>query len=125
MLPKLALGAPAIVFTACVAIAEPVTLKAPEIEALLSGNTTIGLWSGTSYRQYYDPNGRTIYVSERGSPEHGKWRVNQETNKYESQWERSGWSAYGIARDGEKLLWSKSDGDSQVFTVMPGNRLSQ
>ncbi len=104
--------------------AQPVTLAADEIEGLLAGNTVVGLWSGTPYRQYFDPAGQTFYVPDGGRPERGRWRVNGETDMYESHWERSGWSSYGVSREGEVLFWVESDGDMQAFTIEPGRNLS-
>ena len=94
------------------------TLTAAEITDLLTGNTTIGLWSGTPYRQHFYPTGQTTYIAQGGRPEYGRWRVNAATNKYESEWARPGaWSAYGIAQQGDQYLWVEFDGSMQPFTV--------
>lgn len=121
----LASALPAFAVTAGFALAEPVALTAPEIETLLEGNTAVGSWSGTPYRQFFDPSGRTIYAPENSRPEQGRWRANHDTDRYESHWERSGWSAYGIARDGATFFWVEGDGDMQAFVIEAGNSLSQ
>lgn len=114
----------ALTLTAAAATAEPVDLTASEIETLLSGNTTVGDWSGTPYRQYYDPAGSTAYKPKGGAVDYGRWRTNSKTNKYESHWERSGWSAYGVMRDGDTLFWVESSGKKQPFVVEAGNTLN-
>ena len=37
-----------------------VALSAAQIDSLLSGNTAVGAWSGTAYRQYFDASGTTL-----------------------------------------------------------------
>jgi len=111
----LALGASA-------AHADPATLTAAEIDALLSGNTAVGDWNGTPYRQWFAENGITVYVPKGGRPDRGKWRVNPETDDYESWWEQSGWSRYGIARAGDTLLWVETSGKTHPFAVLEGNQ---
>ena len=98
-------------------LAEPIALTAPEIETLLTGQTISGEWSGTPYRQLFDANGQTIYTPENGRVEYGRWRVNRETDQYESYWERSGWSPYGVAQDGDTFFWVQSNGTLQAFAV--------
>ena len=54
-------------FLACLLVlalpaqAQSVKLKAHEIDTLLSGNTAVGKWDGTAYRQFFDADGTTIY----------------------------------------------------------------
>ncbi|MGR3462427.1 MAG: hypothetical protein ACU0AX_08770 [Roseovarius sp.] len=98
-------------------------LTAPEIEALLSGNTIVGTWSGTPYRQYYGPDGTTLYVPEDGRPDEGRWRTNPETNEYESWWRSTGWTPYALARteDG-KHAWINGD-RLEPFSVVPGRQV--
>ena len=53
------------------ASAAPVRLKTAEISATLSGNTVIGTWNTTEFRQYFDAGGSTVYVPRSGSPASG------------------------------------------------------
>lgn len=106
-------------------LAEPIALTAPEIETLLTGQTISGDWSGTSYRQLFNANGQTIYAPENGQVEYGRWRVNHQTDQYESYWERSGWSPYGVAQDGDTFFWVQSNGTLQVVVVEEGDDLTK
>ncbi len=101
-----------------------VTLTAPQIDRLLRGNTTIGAWAGTGYRQYFDATGATIYLAEAAPPDRGRWRVNAETDEYESWWERSGWAGYTIVMTNEGYAWVNRD-RLEPFTVLEGERLQQ
>ncbi len=104
--------------------AEPVSLTAEEVTALLTGNTAVGEWSGTPYRQYFAADGTTIYHAEGAPPDTGQWRVNAETGAYESLWRSGGWSGYDVARDGDQYLWIvHGSGDAQTFTVFEGRGL--
>ena len=110
-------------FVAELALAEPVIVTAPEIKSLLSGNSIEGTWSGDEYKQYFNENGSTTYA-QRGSREtFGKWRVNEQSNEYESWWERAGWSGYGVVREGEQLFWISSGLEPQPFKVVEGHHL--
>ncbi|HSF95514.1 MAG TPA: hypothetical protein VLA52_10865 [Thermohalobaculum sp.] len=104
--------------------AQAVRLTAAEIEALLSGNTIRGTWNGDLYKQFFSASGRTIYAPRHSRSTAGKWRVNPETDSYESWWEMSGWAAYGIIRDGDALFWTTESGPPQPFEVLPGEQLA-
>ena len=68
--------------------------------------------------------GSTIYAPKRSQSTLGKWRVNPQTNAYESWWERSGWSSYWISRRDGKLFWTDGGGNSpQPFEILPGEQL--
>ncbi|MET4128761.1 hypothetical protein [Roseovarius sp. MBR-6] len=110
------------------AIAQPVSaaivkLGADEVEALLAGNTIVGTWSGTSYRQYFAPDGTTLYVPEGGKPDEGRWRTNPETHDYESWWRSTGWTPYALVRteDGG-LAWVNGD-RLEPFRVLEGRQV--
>jgi hypothetical protein len=94
-------------------------LNAKEIDKLLSDNTVVGDWGG-KYKQYYATDGFTIYLPSGGSGAEGKWRVNTETNHYESWWAETGWTPYGIAHDGDNYAWIDAKGDRYAFTVEKG-----
>lgn len=105
------------------ATADTVRLTAPEIETLLAGNTITGTWSGTGYRQYFDKDGTTVYISEEGRVENGQWRVNSETNDYESWWRSTGWTPYAMVRtDAGGYAWVNGD-RLEPFTVQAGRQI--
>lgn len=100
-----------------------VTLSATEIEALLSGNTINGTWSGSEYTQYFDPNGMTVYIPKGRQPDVGKWRVNTETDQYESWWEQTNWTGYTVLKTETGYGWKRSDGH-EPFTVEAGKQIT-
>lgn len=99
--------------------AEAQRLTAPEITALLSDRKITGDWNGTPYSQSFAATGHTVYIPRGGRPDAGRWRVNAETNEYESYWERSGWSSYAIEQDGDTLYWVDPSGARHPFEVVP------
>ena len=107
-------------------IGEEKTLTAAEIKQLLSGNTAIGHWVDHNYRQYFSPDGSTIYAQENARSSTGRWRVNSSTNQYESWWERAGWGAgYSILLKEGVFYWISSAGSTepQSFEMVPGSQL--
>jgi len=111
------------VATALPALAAPTRLSAPEIEALLAGNTISGTWSGTAYRQYFATDGTTLYVPDGGKADEGQWRVNPDTNDYESWWRSTGWTPYALVRTEEGgYAWVNGD-RLEPFTVQEGRHL--
>ena len=105
------------------AAAEPVVLNAEHVSRLLKGNTAIGKWDGTQYRQYFGDGGMTIYATRQSQSSLGKWRVRKQDKAYESWWQGGGWSAYAIVRDGEELSWKTGAGVAYPFKVVPGQQL--
>ena len=55
--------------------AQSVKLTGDEIRALLTGNTAIGRWEGTKYRQFFGADGVTIFAQEGARSARGEWRV--------------------------------------------------
>lgn len=104
------------------AVAEEI-VKAYEIETLLSGNTITGTWSGSEYTQYFDPNGITVYIPEGRQPDLGRWRVNSQTDQYESWWEQTGWTPYTVIRTNAGYAWKRENG-SEPFTVQQGKQIT-
>ena len=108
---------------ACVAapcFAEPVALTATEIEATLSGKTVIGDWKGRAYRQYFNTDGSTIFAMRRAQSTLGEWRVNADTNQYESKWNDPEWESYGVSKDGATFYWTGRDLEPQAFELVEG-----
>lgn len=115
--------AAALLVAALPARAANVPLRAPEIEALLSGNTISGTWSGTPYRQYFAPDGTTLYVPEGGKPDEGRWRANPDTNDFESWWRGTGWLPFALVRTpAGELAWVNGD-RLEPFEVLPGRQI--
>jgi len=102
--------------------ADAVKLTAAQIDTLLSGNTAVGTWSGNGYRQYFDASGATLYLAEGAPPDRGKWRINAETDQYESWWERSNWAGYTIVMTNEGYAWLNR-GALEPFELLAGDRL--
>ena len=89
--------------------AEEVQLTAAEIKELLNDKTIRGQWYSSLYTQTFDNRGYTTYTAEGMRPDTGNWRVNTETNRYESFWNRSGWSSYPVYRKGDRFFWGDGD----------------
>ena len=108
------LGAPA--------LAQAVKLKPHEIEVLLSGNTAVGVWEGVNYRQYFDPDGSTIFAQEGARSTRGEWRIDGE--EYQSIWpgdtDWEGWFVMEFAGD---FYWVSKSTPPTVFTVLEGEQL--
>ena len=99
-------------------------LKAAEIESLLAGNTIEGIWGRSSYKQFFDKNGFTLYAPDNGRRDEGRWRVNADADTYESWWRSTGWTPYRIRREGETLLWVDGEGREYAFTVTEGRQIT-
>ncbi len=98
-----------------------VPVTAGQIEKLLAGNTIVGTWGGSDYRQYYYENGRTIYAPVGGRPDEGKWRANTETDQYDSWWEQTGWTPYTIVMTNDGFAWVNGD-KLEPFRVLQGKQ---
>lgn len=110
-------------FYAVEASADAVVVKADEIKELLTGNTAIGNWNGTEYRQYFHANGTTIYSTRNSRSSLGKWRVDATNGTYQSLWNEGKWDSYTILRDGEDLLWLDAGQVTYSFRVLSGQQL--
>ena len=103
-----ALFALGFLFTAPIALAEPVTLSGAEIAALLSGRTLEGIHVGAEWRQEFGAAGTTAYTT-RGRTDLGKWQVRDD--RYCSQWPPSEtWDCYAITRDGDQISFVPAAG---------------
>lgn len=98
-------------------------LTGQEILELLEGNTAVGEWMGAAYRQYFLDDGSTIYAQEGTRSTSGRWRINFQSNHYESIWDRGDWSSYGVSAIDDKYYWIQSGIEPQAFTVVEGEAL--
>ena len=104
------------------AAAQSVKLRDHEIAALLSGNTAIGLWDGASYRQYFDPDGTTIYALDGARSTRGEWRVQNDT--YESIWQRDGaWEGWFVMEFAGDFFWVSKSTPPTPFEILEGKQL--
>jgi hypothetical protein len=92
-------------------------LKGAAIQALLSGNSVHGTWGSTEYWSYFAADGSTLYRTGRGV-DRGQWRV--KGDQYCSIWPQSGESCYGLARDGDQLIWLTAEGKRYPSSIIPG-----
>ena len=104
------------------AFAQSVKLQDHEIEALLSGNTAIGQWEGASYRQYFDPDGSTIFAQEGARSTLGQWRV--EGEEYQSAWPPSeDWESWFVMEFAGDFYWVSRTTPPTLFEVLEGSQL--
>lgn len=112
-----------LVAVALPADAMPTKLSGAEIRAWIAGNTVVGVWAGTPYRQLFRPDGTTAYAAEGTPVDEGRWWVTDD--EYCSWWQGSGEACYQVLRDGDELIW-RTRGvfrRSYAAEVFPGDRL--
>jgi len=105
------------------ASAEEIKLKASEIKELLTGNTALGTWNGTAYRQFFHKDGSTIYATKNNRSSLGQWGVNYTSDTYESLWNEARWDSYDVLRNGHELHWRDGDLRRYAFQILPGQQL--
>ncbi len=105
------------------ASAMPDRLSGAEIKAWIDGNTVVGVWAGTSYRQLFRPDGTTAYDAAGTARDEGRWWVTE--NEYCSWWSGSGEACYQVLRDGETLVWRTKGLFARTFAanVLLGDQL--
>ena len=104
--------------------AQSVKLKAHEIEALLGGNTAVGKWQGAPYRQFFGPDGATIYAQEGARSTLGEWRVDPERDEYQSLWPRdSEWEGWFVMEYAGDYFWVSKNTPPTPFKVLEGQQL--
>lgn len=114
----------ALAFALCASAvdAQSVKLKGTEIGILLSGNTAVGIWEGTPYRQYFDPDGTTIYAQEDSRSTRGEWRV--EGEEYQSRWPRETvWESWFVMEYAGQWFWVSKATPPTPFEVVEGEQL--
>ena len=102
--------------------AQDAQMAAEEIKHLLTGNTAEGQWEGTAYKSWFGPDGTTVFAPANGDVMEGKWRVNAETDEYESFFDAIGWTGYIVLRTDAGFAWMR-EGKTYPFTVVEGRAL--
>ncbi len=106
------------------AAAQSVKLKANEIEALLSGNTVVGKWDGTTYRQFFDADGTTIFAQDGMRSALGQWRIDPERDEYQSIWPRdAAWEGWYVMEYAGDYFWVSKKTPPTPFAVVEGQQL--
>ncbi|MEO9572826.1 MAG: hypothetical protein ABJ263_07845 [Tateyamaria sp.] len=117
-------------FLACLLVlalpaqAQSVKLKAHEIDALLSGNTAVGKWDGTAYRQFFGADGTTIYTQEGARSTRGQWRIDAAKDEYQSIWPRdSDWDGWFVMEWDGTFYWVSKKTPPTPFKLLEGEQL--
>ena len=115
-------GAILAALTATSVSAQSVKLADHEITALLSGNTAVGEWEGAKYRQYFDPDGTTIYAQDGARSARGDWRVQNDT--YESIWPNDAdWEGWFVMEFAGDFYWVSKTTPPTPFKMLDGEQL--
>lgn len=105
-------------------MAQAVKLSGYEIRALLNGNTAIGRWEGTPYRQFFGRDGVTIFAQEGARSARGKWRVDDEAREYQSLWPGdTDWEGWFVMEYGGTFYWVSKQTPPTPFEMLDGERL--
>lgn len=112
----------ALAFCAGAADAQSVKLRGDEIGILLTGNTAAGVWEGVPYRQYFDPDGTTIYAQKDARSARGEWRV--EGEEYQSRWPGDAdWEGWFVMEYAGDWFWVSKKTPPTPFIVLEGEQL--
>jgi hypothetical protein len=120
---RLLLAAVFFVVLAAPAAAMPERLSGAQIKQWLGGNTVVGVWAGTAYRQMFRSDGTTAYDAAGAGRDEGRWWVTE--TEYCSWWAGSGESCYQVLRDGDTLIWRTKGLFARTYDarVLPGDHL--
>jgi len=90
----------------------------------LLGNTVVGAWDGTHYRQLFRTDGTTVYKADGVALDEGCWWVTDA--EYCSWWQGSGEACYQVLRDRNDLIWRTKDVFKRSFAaqVVTGDQLA-
>ena len=118
---RLTVAVIALVLLAVPASAGDREVMGDELATLLTGNSINGMWGQGHYVQFFQSNGRTVYVSDGSAPDWGTWRISS-AGRYCSVWRGGGESCYPvIERDGGYYWLVESSGAVHPFDVVEGN----
>ena len=103
-------------------------LKGDEINALLNGNTVVGVSAGdkSEWKQYFYASGETVYRGGTEPPSSGNWQV--KGDQFCSQWPpRDGWSCYDVTGDLDAtprtITWISGGGTKYPGAVHIGKQM--
>ena len=109
---------------ALAAQAQAAKLSGDDIRELLTGNTAIGRWEGAKYRQYFGPDGITIYAQENARSTRGEWRVDDVLQEYQSIWPRDkDWEGWFVMEFGDTYYWVSKTTPPTPFQILDGQQL--
>jgi hypothetical protein len=95
-----------------------------EFTQMLVGNTLIGEWAGSPYKQFFDRGGNTIYIGDDGQRSQGYWRI-REDGYYCSTWPPGQIeNCYKVTLLGDELLWYSGQNRYTSY-IVEGNQLSK
>ena len=102
------------------------SLTASETLKLLGGNTVLGSSEDKPTKQYFDPNGDTLYITADGARSEGRWRMDGDT--YCSNWPPAEhWTCYAVRGDPDAapptIQWIDRAGFVSAGAVTPGNAM--
>ncbi|MCY4179739.1 MAG: hypothetical protein OXC60_16380 [Litoreibacter sp.] len=104
--------------------AQAVKLQGHEIHALLDGNTAIGRWEGEAYRQFFGPDGVTIYAQEGARSARGEWRIDEAAQEYQSIWPGDqDWEGWFVMEYGGTFYWVSKTTPPTPFRMLEGQQL--
>ncbi len=107
-------------------LAQPnaVQLDAAEVTALLTGNTAVGVWDGTPYRQYFGEDGVTLFAQPEARTTRGQWRVDPESDEYQSLWPGDAeWEGLIVMIWMDEYYWLSRSTPPTPFEVVEGQQL--
>ena len=111
--------------TATSASAQSVKLTAEQIVDLLTGNTAIGKWEGVRYRQFFGPDGTTIYAQDGARSARGEWRIDKKRDEYQSIWPGDAeWEGWFVMQWQGDYYWVSRATPPTPFEVVDGQQLS-
>ena len=104
--------------------AQSVKLKPDEIRALLTGNTAIGRWAGSNYRQFFGADVVTIFAQEGARSARGQWRVEDTRQEFQSIWPGdTEWEGWFVMEYGGTFYWVSRATPPTPFRVVEGQQL--
>ncbi|MEO0357606.1 MAG: hypothetical protein AAF386_04795 [Pseudomonadota bacterium] len=112
---------------ACLALpaaANAVKLTGDEIRSLLTGNTAIGRWDGANYRQWFGPDGVTLFAQDGARTARGQWRVDDDLQEYQSICSGDeDWEGWFVMEFGNTYYWVSRTTPPTPFQIVPGQSL--
>lgn len=100
------------------------SLRGPEIDTLIKGNTIVGHSDKGDWKQFFDNTGGTAYVRGSEPLSRGEWKI--KADKFCSQWPpNEAWICYDVTGDldanPKTITWIGDSGTKYPGTVQPGN----